>query len=800
MEGPFIYWQKGYKIYMGCSLSVIIRTKNESKYLGRVLQRINEQRYAGSVEIIVVDSGSDDHTVSIAKEFGCNVISIKPEEFSFGRSLNIGIENASGELIICLSGHSVPEKTDYFKLMVQPLADHHVAATFGRDIPWPEACPSQARDIFNHFPEVGPDGHKFSNANAALRRDVWERIRFDEEISACEDLLWAKQVMNSEYAIQYIPDAKVFHSHSPSLKYIRKRAYIESKSMNSFLETKHHFGVSRFIEFFLGHIVKDVIFSIRNRYPFSWLFHIPMYRLFQGLGFLKGFREGLHIDLDVLRKIGRYSFEQNHSNNRKKALLVTHCFFPESVGGTEYYTLSLSKSLIAKGWDVIIVSAMRDLTQRRYKVVENKYEGLTVIKINNPPAFYTKSTEHFIDHNIDNIFAKILKAERPSLVHFQHTVYLSTRLPEVVHQHRTPSILTLHDYWYMCYRSLLIRPSEGLCPGPSEGIYCATCYDPAQPNIAGVPRLLILNRMLQMPIIRQLNIKERLSPQVRLRIKKLLYKEQQMKSPGIEEPDAYFPNPELLGILEHSFRLEFIKRQLSFPAVVISPSMHLKQRYEREGFREIMYVPHGFEPQMKIDNLSFNGKLVLAYLSNIVPHKGADVILKELRYIRERKGLKILFYGKVLDAIYQKELEALAKAFSGVDISFMGPYKWKKELGKILVNVHLVVFPSIWEENHPLVVKEALQYGIPVLCSSLGGASEAIKDGVNGFIFDPYKEGDFAERINRILENPQKLEKITEGARNTHVETMEEHVEKIVKIYHDAIGRIFCSSEKSVGN
>jgi glycosyltransferase involved in cell wall biosynthesis len=192
------------------SISVIIRTKNESKYLGRVLQRLKEQQYDGPVEIIVVDSGSTDETVSIADGFGCRVILIKSEEFSFGRALNVGIENSSGEIIINLSGHSVPEGMDYFSLMVKPFADKDVAAAFGRDIPWPEACPSQARDIYNHFPEIGPDGNKFSNANAAMRRSVWKKIKFDEEIPACEDLLWARQVMASGYLIQYIPSARSF--------------------------------------------------------------------------------------------------------------------------------------------------------------------------------------------------------------------------------------------------------------------------------------------------------------------------------------------------------------------------------------------------------------------------------------------------------------------------------------------------------------------------------------------------------------------------------------------------------------
>ncbi len=347
-EGPFIYWPREYDTNMNYSLSVIIRTKNESKYLGRVLSRLKEQQYDGAVEIILVDSGSTDETVSIAKGLGCRIICIKPEEFSFGRALNIGIEKASGEIIINLSGHSVPENKDYFRLMVEPFDDKDVAAAFGRDIPWSEACPSQARDIYNHFPEFGPDGNKFSNANAAIRRTVWESVKFDEDISAVEDLLWARQVMASGYLIQYVPSARVFHSHTPSLKYIRKRAYIESKSLNSIAATKHRFGLIVFMKFLVGHVQKDTLFAIKGKYPFYWLLHIPLYRFSQCLGFLKGYKEGSAISNDIFSSIGRYSFAPAETNGRKKVLLVTLCFFPESVGGTEYYTLNLARKTCRK--------------------------------------------------------------------------------------------------------------------------------------------------------------------------------------------------------------------------------------------------------------------------------------------------------------------------------------------------------------------------------------------------------------------------------------------------------------------
>jgi glycosyltransferase involved in cell wall biosynthesis len=113
----------------------------------------------------------------------------------------------------------------------------------------------------------------------------------------------------------------------------------------------------------------------------------------------------------------------------------------------------------------------------------------------------------------------------------------------------------------------------------------------------------------------------------------------------------------------------------------------------------------------------------------------------------------------------------------------MGPYSGKDQLAKILANVHFVVFPSIWEENYPLVIGEALQYGIPIISTSLGGAPENIKNGKNGFVFDPYKDGEFARIINTLQEHPELIHQAAKGAGDTRLELMDEHIDKIESLY-----------------
>ena len=85
--------------------SIIIRCYNEEEHIGQLLSGIMEQTLADDVEIIVVDSGSIDATVSIASQFPTQIVSIDPEEFSFGRALNIGCSETSGEFIVAASAH-----------------------------------------------------------------------------------------------------------------------------------------------------------------------------------------------------------------------------------------------------------------------------------------------------------------------------------------------------------------------------------------------------------------------------------------------------------------------------------------------------------------------------------------------------------------------------------------------------------------------------------------------------------------------------------------------------------------------
>lgn len=196
-------------------ISIIIRAKNEAAWIRRCLTAASLQDYPNR-EIVVVDNESDDETSEIVRDFNCKVVGISESEFSYGRALNRGVEVSEGELLVCLSGHCVPVHNKWLDRLAVNFGPAEVAAVYGRQEPLPDSNTFDKRDLWNTFGldrKIQVKDSFFHNANAMLRRSVWERIPFDEEINGVEDRDWAKKVIAAGYHIVYEPQASVYHHH-----------------------------------------------------------------------------------------------------------------------------------------------------------------------------------------------------------------------------------------------------------------------------------------------------------------------------------------------------------------------------------------------------------------------------------------------------------------------------------------------------------------------------------------------------------------------------------------------------------
>jgi len=205
-------------------VSIIIRTKNEERWIGFCLRAVFEQNYP-NLEVVLVDNESTDRTVDKASAFDIKLVRIK--KFLPGKAINLGIENASGEIIVCLSGHCIPTNPNWLSNLVEDLSDENVAAVYGRQEPMSFSSDFDKRDLITVFgldKKVQTKDPFFHNANSAFRRDVWERVPFDDEVTNIEDRVWAKQMIDLGFRIHYEPEASVYHYHGIHQDMDRQRA------------------------------------------------------------------------------------------------------------------------------------------------------------------------------------------------------------------------------------------------------------------------------------------------------------------------------------------------------------------------------------------------------------------------------------------------------------------------------------------------------------------------------------------------------------------------------------------------
>lgn len=271
--------------------SVVIRAYNEEKHIGRLLTGIMRQSLK-AVEIILVDSGSTDSTVSIAKQYPINVVHISPEEFTFGRSLNLGIAVARGEYIVIASAHVYPVYPDWLEKLIAPLEDPQVAVTYGKQRGNTATKYSEQQFFRQWFPDESHPRqmHPFcNNANAAIRRELWERHPYDEALSGLEDLAWAKWAMEQGYVVSYVPEAEVIHIHEETPRQVLYRFRREAMAFKH-LFPQESFRFHTFLRLYLTNAFNDMWQAFQERVLWKNIGSILMFRLMQFWGTYLGYR------------------------------------------------------------------------------------------------------------------------------------------------------------------------------------------------------------------------------------------------------------------------------------------------------------------------------------------------------------------------------------------------------------------------------------------------------------------------------------------------------------------------------
>ncbi|WP_421827536.1 glycosyltransferase family 2 protein [Larkinella sp.] len=272
--------------------SIIIRAFNEEAHIGKLLNGIKQQETGTDLEVILVDSGSKDNTVRIAESYGAKIVRIRPEEFSFGRALNLGCQQASGDILLFASAHVYPVYTNWIDQMLKPFQDQKVALTYGRQIGNQLSKYSEQQLFAKWFPAVSNYNQQIpfcNNANTAVRRSLWEELPYDETLTGLEDLHWASEILQRGYRIAYDADATIVHVHEETPRKIFNRYYREAIAFKR-LKPMAQFGLWDFTYLSVSNLISDYVTAAQERVLWQHIAEIPVFRILQFWGTYQGYR------------------------------------------------------------------------------------------------------------------------------------------------------------------------------------------------------------------------------------------------------------------------------------------------------------------------------------------------------------------------------------------------------------------------------------------------------------------------------------------------------------------------------
>jgi len=290
------------------NISVVIRTLNEQAYLEELLQGVAVQRLdeGDVVEVVLVDSGSTDNTLEIAGSYGCRIAHIQKEDFTFGRSLNLGCETADGDVLVFISGHCVPASDEWLRELIRPIKDGVVEYCYGRQIGRGTTKFSESRVFLKYFPKdsmLPQLGYFANNANAAVSRAAWLTHGFDESLTGLEDMKLGRDIKAQGGQIGYAAPAAVYHIHDETWSQVRTRYEREAFALAS-IAPEVAMTLQTFFSCVLRSIAKDSYRALQQKILLRELGGILLFRFNQFYG---GYR-GNRLAKDVSRAHSRNYF------------------------------------------------------------------------------------------------------------------------------------------------------------------------------------------------------------------------------------------------------------------------------------------------------------------------------------------------------------------------------------------------------------------------------------------------------------------------------------------------------------
>ena len=432
-----------------------------------------------------------------------------------------------------------------------------------------------------------------------------------------------------------------------------------------------------------------------------------------------------------------------------KILKVIHGYPMRYNAGSEVYSQGLCQALAARH-DVHVFTRQENAFLPEYAVhtETDKAEGRISLHVIN----MARARDGYRHQRVDAAFARVVDEVRPDIVHIGHLNHLSTSLPFVARAREIPVAFTLHDYWLMCPRGQFIQmyPEDdrdvwAVCDGQEDRKCAVRCY-----------------------------------------VRYFSGHDEQY------EIDAAYWTGWVRGRMEH------IRDVCDAVDVFIAPARYLLERFRDEfGLpeRKLTYLDYGFHrDRLGGRQRNKSERFTFGYIGTHIPAKGINHLIEAFGRVTGTPMLRI--WGRHRGA-ETEGLMNLAGSLgdTGERIEWMAEYENARIVDDVFNHCDAIVVPSIWAENSPLVIHEALQAGVPVITADYGGMAEYVHHERNGLLFTHRNSDSLAEQMQRLADNPALARRLGHRgymqSKDGNVPDMHEHARAIEEIYKAAIRGAF---------
>jgi glycosyltransferase involved in cell wall biosynthesis len=419
-----------------------------------------------------------------------------------------------------------------------------------------------------------------------------------------------------------------------------------------------------------------------------------------------------------------------------KIALFVHCFYPTHIYGTETYTLQLARNLKALGHEPVVVTAVFPGEPEQPSFIERYgYDGIPVVSFDKNRLPNRRVKDTYYQPEMAAPLAALIDELHPDVVHVTHLVNHTSVLLQVLGELDVPTVATFTDFFGFCYNNRLEAHDGQLCAGPSATrINCLACHLKA----AGIARGGRQGRALAVPAAAMLAAST-------------MFVAQSM--PGLRTgPLAglvqdVVQRPTLLGALYPQYR------------VAIAPTRFIETAYRRNGFEQpIVRIPFGVDIARHAKPARRAGPLKLGFIGQLMAHKGPDLLVDAARHALGTDGYELQLFGS--EAQDPGFAAMLRKRAHGLPVQFRGTFA-PDQMRNVLDGLDVLVIPSRWYENSPLVLLDALATHTPVVVSDVDGMTEFVSDGVNGLTFRRGDAGSLGAVLKTLAADRAMLERLS---------------------------------------